>query len=100
VSKKDKENKRVEGLRVQWGFLPIGTGVAILAGITVNALYDVMKIYWRPLQILIVYGLMLFVGTLFINFLFKNLQNPKYSTETPIRVLFCDFLKSVFITKK
>ena len=98
MNKKERENPTVKEIRLQWGFVVIGIAVAVFTGVAVNALYDLIKIFWSPLHILVVYGSGIFITVGLVDFYFKHLQ--EYGTGTPGYIIYLNFLKSIFLRKK
>ncbi len=97
---KDKEQKEIKGLHVQWVFIVIGSLFAVFLGVAVNALYDLLKIINSPFMILIIFGCgsLFFFG--FFNFLFENLSELKSIPNLKVRTILWMFLKRFFKHKK
>jgi hypothetical protein len=74
MKKAKKEKEELRGLKMQWGFTVIASLVAIIGGIAVNALYDLLKVRWSPFEIFAVFFLTFMFIVDFINFLFDNFK--------------------------
>lgn len=68
-------------MRVQWVFVFFGTILAIIAGLVVNAAYDLLKSVYSPGYIFSITALMLFVLVNILFFFFDTFEESTSESE-------------------